>query len=167
MDGRKKNALREHYIAPYTETTPTETTYLRLAKWITSISDSSDEEVDDVGYYDGDGTAETEVMAIKGAYDFEGTFDPTDPAQKLIAGMKYKIGQDRKCWHKIVSADGTETLEGVATVTDIVAGSGEATENEEFSCTITYNQIPTVSGGGGSAPMALSGLTIDTKTGKK
>lgn len=161
-DGRKKNALRQHHIAPYTETKPTATAYLRLAKWITSISDSSDEEVEDVGYYNGDGTPETEVRSIKGAYDFEGTYDPTDPAQKLIAGMKYKLGLERKCWHKIVSADGLEIYEGVATVTDIIAGSGEATEDEEFSCTITYNQIPELTTTA-PATLSISGAVAQTK----
>lgn len=59
--------------------------------------------------------------------------------------MKYKIGDDRKVWHKVVSADKTKQWVGVGTVTDIVAGAGDATEYEDFSCTITYNQIPTES----------------------
>ena len=59
--------------------------------------------------------------------------------------MKYKIGDDRKVWHKVVSADGKKQWVGVGTVTDIVVGAGDATEYEDFSCTITYNQIPTES----------------------
>lgn len=59
--------------------------------------------------------------------------------------MKYKIGDARKVWHKVVSADGKKQWVGVGTVTDIVAGAGDATEYEDFSCTIAYNQIPTES----------------------
>nr|MDK8213976.1 phage tail protein [Enterococcus faecalis] len=51
MFAREKNAKREHYIAEYTpgkETAPTEDTeWLRLAKYISTIGDDSDEETDD------------------------------------------------------------------------------------------------------------------------
>ena len=144
---RLKNALRGHFIAAFDPASPkTEpTAYLELAKWISSVSDDTDEQTDDTGYYSGDGTQETTVIGVSGSYGFEGSYDAEDPAQALVAGMKYKIGDGRKAWHKVVSADGTKQWVGVGTVTDIVVGAGDATEYEDFSCTITYNQIPTES----------------------
>ena len=141
---RLKNALRGHFIAKVDPTKPTAepTDWLELAKWISSVSDDTDEETDDTGFYDGDGTKETTVTGVNGAYGFEGSFDPEDKAQALIAGMKYKLGDERKVWHKVVSADKAKQWIGVGTVTDIKAGAGDATEFEDFSCTITYNQIP-------------------------
>lgn len=141
---RLKNALRGHFIAAFDPTKPgTEpTAYLELAKWISSVSDDTDEQTDDTGFYDGDGTKETAVIGVSGAYSFEGSYDQEDKAQALISGMKYKIGDDRKVWHKVVSADGKKQCVGVGTVTDIKAGSGDATEYEDFACTITYNQLP-------------------------
>lgn len=141
---RLKNALRGHFIAAFDPKSPAEApkAYLELAKWISSVSDDTDEQTDDTGFYDGDGTQETTVTGVSGSYGFEGSYDAEDPAQALVAGMKYKIGDARKVWHKVVSADGKKQWVGVGTVTDIKAGSGDATEYEDFSCTIAYNQIP-------------------------
>ncbi len=139
---RLKNAIRGHFIAPYVlgEEAPTE--WMELAKWISNVSDDTDEQTDDTGFYDGDGTPETTVTGVSGAYSFEGFYDPEDPAQAHIANMKYKVGDERKVWHKIVSSDGKKMWVGVATVSAPIAGSGDATEFEDFSCTISYNQIP-------------------------
>lgn len=143
---RLKNALRGHFIAPFDPLKPTtqpeKDELLELAKYISSIGDDTDEETDDTPFYDGDGSKNMEVTSVSGAYSPEGFFDEEDPAQALIAGMKYKIGDDRKVWHKVVSSDGKKQWMGVATVTDIIAGAGDAGEYEDFSCTITYNKIP-------------------------
>jgi hypothetical protein len=141
---RLKNALRGHFIGAFDSMTPTAppTEWLEVAKWISTVGDETEEQTDDTGFYDGDGTPETSVTGVAGAYSFEGFYDAEDPAQAMIAGMKYKIGDDRKVWHKIVSADGKKQWVGPATVSDIIAGAGDATEFEDFSCTITYNQLP-------------------------
>lgn len=145
---RLKNALRGHFVAPMdpegATKTPAEEKWLELARGITSIGDDTDEETDDTGFYDGDGNPETTVTSVTGAYSPEGYYDPEDPAQKLIAGMKYKTGSERNLWHKVISSDGKTQTIGPATATDIIAGAGDATEYEDFSCTIKYNKIPTV-----------------------
>ena len=138
---RYKNALRGHFIAPVTDPKlePEKSTYLELAKWIEDIADDTDEATTSVAYYDGDGTEETTVTSVKGSYDKE------DPAMKHIAGLKYKLGNERLVWHKIVDADGKNQAVGIATVSDIKAGSGAAAEYEEFGCKISYNSLPKVS----------------------
>lgn len=142
--GRKKNALRGHFIQAYVPGTeePTEV-WLELARYISSISDDTQEETEDQAFYDGDGTPETSVTSVAGAYGIEGQYDPTDPAQELIANMKYKVGDGRKVHHKVVSSDGTKQWVGRATVTSIVAGAGDASAYEEFSCNIRFDAIPT------------------------
>lgn len=144
---RYKNALRGHFIAPVTDpkVEPEKTTYLELAKWIEDIADDTDEATTSVAYYDGDGTEETTVTSVKGSYTFKGTYDKEDPAMKHIAGLKYKLGNERLVWHKIVDADGKNQAVGIATVSDIKAGSGAAAEYEEFSCKISYNSLPKIS----------------------
>ncbi|MGL4697129.1 phage tail tube protein [Enterococcus larvae] len=144
---RLKNALRGHFIAPWTkgDTEAPEEGFLELAHYISDVSDDTDEETDDTGFYDGDGTKETTVIGVSGAYSFEGFYDQEDPAMAYVSGLKYKLGDERKVWHRVVSADGKKEWVGVAAVSAIVAGSGAATEYEAFSCTITYNQIPTES----------------------
>lgn len=141
---RQKNALRGHFVAPYNGgTEPTgETAWLELAKWITDVSDDTDEKTEDQAFYDGDGTEETSVISVKGAYTFEGTYDPDDKAQALIAAMKYKTGDERKVWHKVVQSDKKKQFVGVATVTEIKAGSGAAADYEAFGCKISYNATP-------------------------
>lgn len=144
---RYKNALRGHFIAPVTDpkVEPEKSAYLELAKWIEDIADDTDEATTSVAYYDGDGTEETTVTSVKGSYTFKGTYDKEDPAMKHIAGLKYKLGNERLVWHKIVDADGNNQAVGIATVSDIKAGSGAAAEYEEFSCKISYNSLPKVS----------------------
>ena len=141
---RQKNALRGHFVAPYNNgTEPTgESAWLELAKWITDVSDDTDEKTEDQAFYDGDGTEETSVISVKGAYTFEGTYDPEDKAQALIASMKYKTGDERKVWHKVVQSDKKKQFVGVATVTEIKAGSGAAADYEAFGCKISYNATP-------------------------
>lgn len=144
---RYKNALRGHFIAPVTDpkVEPEKPAYLELAKWIEDIADDTDEATTSVAYYDGDGTEETTVTSVKGSYTFKGTYDKEDPAMKHIAGLKYKLGNERLVWHKIVDADGKNQAVGIATVSDIKAGSGAAAEYEEFSCKISYNSLPKIS----------------------
>lgn len=141
--GRLKNALRGHFVQEYTgaETEPG-TEWLELAKYIATISDETEEEIESEAFYDGDGTLEDDVTSVAGAYGFEGYYDAEDPAQALIAGKKYKVGKERKVWHKVVSADGANEWVAKATVSDIVAGAGEASGYEEFSCTIKFDTLP-------------------------
>ena len=140
---RAKNALRKHYVAAIPQSgTPTEGDYKHLATWISNISDDTDENVETTAYYDGDGTPTSDVTSVAIAWSFEGLYDPEDAAQALIHDMKLETGEGRKVYHKIIESDGKNQFEGIATVTNIVAGGGEASDFEEFSCTITYDKIP-------------------------
>jgi len=142
---RLKNAERKHYVAPYvsgTETAPTTEGWLELAKYISTIGDDTQEATEEEGFYDGDGTAEVTVTSIAQAYTPEGYFDPEDPAQALIADLKYKIGDGRKIWHRVVRSDGNKEWVGRATVSAIVAGAGDAVAYETFSCNIRFDTIP-------------------------
>lgn len=141
---RQKNALRGHFIAPVTDpkTEPAKEAYKELAKWIEDVDDDTDEATTSVAYYDGDGTEETTVTSVKGSYTFKGTYDKEDEAMALIAGLKYKLGNDRLVWHKVVDSDGKNQHVGIATVSGIKAGSGAAANYEEFACKISYNSLP-------------------------
>lgn len=140
---RNKNALRGHFIQEYVAgQEPDEQGWLELANYITSINDETEEESETEAFYDGDGTPEQTITSVAGAYTVEGYYDPEDPAHALIAGLKYKVGDGRKVWHRVVSADGKKEWVGRATVSNPVAGSGEASAWEAFSCTIRFDQIP-------------------------
>ena len=144
---KQKNALRQHYIAPFDPKNPNqvpeESAWLRLAKNIKTVEDETDEETDDTGYYDGDGTPEETVTSVAAGYSYEGIYDAEDPAQKLIADMRYKIGDGRRVWQKVVSSDGKAQWVAPANVSGIKAGSGDAVEYETFECKIKWIKLPT------------------------
>ena len=142
---RTKNALREHWVAEWHKEdtqAPDKSKYKRLAKYVSTIDDDTDEETDDTAFYDGDGTKETSVIGVKESWKFEGFRDKDDEAQNLIAGKKRKTGDDRKLWHKIVEADKKTQVEGVATATNIVTAGGDAGDYGKFECTLSFNELP-------------------------
>lgn len=140
---RKKNALTGYFVGPYNPTENTGTATLELAKWIHTVEDDSDEETEDEGFYDGDGTPETDIVSVKKVYQFEGYMDHDDPGMKFIADLEFKTGDERKIWFKQVRTDGT-TLEGRATVSDIIVSGGEAVEYAAFECKIGWDSAPTI-----------------------
>ena len=143
---RNKNAMRQHFVAPFSEgvTPPANTNFLPLAKYITEITDGTDDVTDEFADYAGDGTVQTDIVGIQEAWNISGTFDASDAAQALIASMKREVGIGRKLWHRIIDSNGTEEIVGVATALSIIAGSGAAEDHEEFSCTLQYDQRPIV-----------------------
>lgn len=136
---RNKNALTKYSISLPGETQEFEV----LAKYISNVDKSANDETEDTGYYDGDGTVQTDVVSAKNSYAFTGYYDDEDPAQKMIKEMQYETGDSREVVLKVEEPDGT-TETGRATVSDIVAGGGEATSYASFSCTITRNEKPTI-----------------------
>ena len=142
---RNKNAKRQHFVAPFVgDTEPSMDEFLPLAKYITEITDGSEDKTDEFADYAGDGTIQTDIIGIQEAWEITGSFDATDEAQALIAGMKRQFGNERKLWHLIIDSNNTEEVVGVATALNIIAGSGAAEEHEEFSCTLQFNQRPVV-----------------------
>ena len=141
-----KNAKRKHYVAPWSAdnaaTEPTGDAWKWLADGVTTAEVENDEETDDTAYYNGDGTPETVVKSVKYGFSFEGDYIKEDEAQAIIAGMRFKIGDGRKLWFKVVDADGKKQYVGVATASGIKIGGGEASEFEGFECTISWNSAP-------------------------
>lgn len=137
---RIKNALTKFEIAPI-ESSGEAGAYMRLGKWIPTITDDTDEEIEEEGYYDGDGTPEDVVNGVKEKYTFEGTFDKEDAAQAYVKSIRYKDGDGRKVFLKVTDPDGA-TEEGKATITNIKIRGGEATEYPVFGCTISRIEKP-------------------------
>lgn len=139
---RKKNALTEYYVGELGDG-GLEVDYLRLAKWISTVEDDSDEEIEEEGYYDGDGTPEEDVVYVKKKYAFEGMYDEADPAMQFIAEKELETGEGRKIMFKQVRTDG-RTLEGPATLTEVKVTGGEATEYAAFECSISWDKKPEI-----------------------
>lgn len=140
---RNKNALRKHEIQDYIAgEEPLEEGWLPLAHRISNIGVEPNEETETEAFYDGDGTPEETVTSVARAYTPEGQFDPEDPAQALIESLQNEVGDKRKVWHRVTRSDGKKQWVGRATVLNIIAGAGEASAYEEFSCTIRYDEKP-------------------------
>lgn len=138
---RQKNALTKYFVGPWTD--DASEAKLRLAKWISSVSDDSDESTEDTAFYDGDGTPESDVVSVKKSYSFEGMYDETDEAMKFVASLELEVGEGRKIAFKQERTNG-DVLEGRATVTDIKVTGGEASEYAAFSCKISWDAKPKV-----------------------
>ena len=140
---RNKNALRQHFVQAYEAgKEPTEEGWLPLAHYISNIGVEPNESTEEEAFYDGDGTLQETVTGVARAYTPEGFYDPEDAAQQLIADMQDEVGDNRKLWHKVIRADGKVQWVGEAMALNIIAGAGEASTFEEFSCTIRFIEKP-------------------------
>lgn len=135
---RKKNALTEYFVGDLSEEADK-----KLARWISSVEDDTDEETEEQAFYDGDGTPETDVMSVSKAFAFEGMFDEEDEAMAFIADKEFETGEGRKIKFKQVRTNGN-TLEGRATVTGIKVTGGEASDYATFECTIAWDGKPEI-----------------------
>lgn len=140
---RIKNALTGYFVGPWVDSVMTTDATLELAKWITTVTDDSDEETNDQGFYDGDGTEETDVISIKKTYSFEGMYDEDDAGMKFIADLEFLTGDARKIAFKQVRTNG-DTLFGRATASAIKVTGGDATEYPVFEVTISWDSSPSI-----------------------
>ena len=139
---RFKNALTKYNIAELTNGDAGEvTSWLPLAKFISTVEPEANDETEEYAWYDGEGVLTTEVTSARPSYSVEGQRFYGDEAQDLIASKEYETGDDRYIAFKKVDPNG-DTFTGKATVSDIVTGGGEAQEHGAFSCTITWAEKP-------------------------
>ncbi len=130
-----------------TSATPPVWTYAPLCAGIESITPSVNEQNQQAFYMCGNGGANNEVTGIAPEYAVSGHRVIGDAAQDYIAGLRYKLGQDRKSSLKVEIYDHetlVETIVADCTITDIVDFGGNATDLVPFSCTLRVNGIPTV-----------------------
>jgi hypothetical protein len=122
-------------------------TYSDLCAGIKSVTPSVNEQNQQAFYMCGNGGANNEVTGIAPQYAISGDRVVGDAAQDYIAGLRYKLGSERKSSLQVKIYDGTtlvETITADCTITDIVDFGGNTTDLVPFSCTIRVNGIPTV-----------------------
>ena len=119
----------------------TEDGFLVIGKHINAAEPSNNEESEEEGFLDGDGTPETDVTSIAIGYNFSGYRNYGDPAQNLIADMEFGVGDDRKVWFRRTLPNGTVHV-GRATVTEPNVSGGEATAYDQFDVTVTWDKKP-------------------------
>ena len=141
-----KNAIRKHYIAPYDpehpDTPPTEDKYMWIAKGIKESGPENDAEDDDVAYFDGDGTKEKVITSKSRGRSFEGHRDYADKAQNFVVDKEDAVADDLIVWYKEVTADGKTYKEGLARLSEIEVGDGEASELETIKFQVNWSRTP-------------------------
>lgn len=144
-----KNALRKHYLAPWdpekADVLPTAEQYLWIAKGIKESAPENEEEDDDVAYFDGDGTKETFIISKSRGRSFEGHRDYSDAAQNFVVSKEDEVGDDLVVWYKEITADGKTQKEGLARLSEIEVGDGEASELETIKFKIAWTRKPKAS----------------------
>ncbi|MBS6530569.1 MAG: phage tail protein [Streptococcus salivarius] len=141
-----KNAIRKHFIAPFDpehpDTPPTEDEYMWIAKGIKESAPENDAEDDDVAYFDGDGTKEKVITSKSRGRSFEGHRDYADKAQNFVVGKEDAVADDLIVWYKEVTADGKTYKEGLARLSEIEVGDGEASELETIKFQVNWSRTP-------------------------
>lgn len=141
-----KNAIRKHYIAPcdpeHPDTPPTEDKYMWIAKGIKESAPENDAEDDDVAYFDGDGTKEKVITSKSRGRSFEGHRDYADKAQNFVVDKEDAVADDLIVWYKEVTADGKTYKEGLARLSEIEVGDGEASELETIKFQVNWSRTP-------------------------
>ena len=141
-----KNAIRKHYIAAYDpenpDTPPAEDKYMWIAKGIKESAPENDAEDDDVAYFDGDGTKEKVITSKSRGRSFEGHRDYADKAQNFVVDKEDAVADDLVVWYKEVTADGKTYKEGLARLSEIEVGDGEASELETIKFQVNWSRTP-------------------------
>lgn len=115
--------------------------WLTIGEHINAAEPSNNEESEEEGFLDGDGTPETDVTSVAVGYEFSGYRNYGDPAQNLIGDLEFEVGDGRKIWFKRTLPEGTVHV-GLATVTEPSVNGGEATAYDGIAFTITWNKKP-------------------------
>ncbi|WP_418614532.1 phage tail tube protein [Streptococcus vestibularis] len=141
-----KNAIRKHYIAAYDpehpDTASTEDKYMWIAKGIKESAPENDAEDDDVAYFDGDGTKEKVITSKSRGRSFEGHRDYADKAQNFVVDKEDAVADDLIVWYKEVTPDGKYYKEGLARLSEIEVGDGEASELETIKFQVNWSRTP-------------------------
>ena len=172
-----KNAIRKHYIAPFNsehpDTPPTEDKYLWIAKGIKESAPENDAEDDDVAYFDGDGTKEKIITSKSRGRSFEGHRDYDDKAQNFVVEKEDAVADDLVVWYKEVVPNGKYYKEGLARLSEIEVGDGEASELETIKFQVNWSRTPEkheitsattgrAASGPTGTPVAASGASSET-----
>ena len=125
--------------------------FVRMARGFNSFEVSTNEEVDQTNYLDGEGFGTSTVMGAQLTITFTGHRYYGDEAQDWIFSKKMEIGTDRETQFRWTLPTG-EVFEGPCTLAEISGPGGEANAKGEITVAIHFNGKPEytpANGGGG------------------
>jgi hypothetical protein len=113
-----------------------------IAKGITNVEPSNNEELSQDRYLDGDGYGETDVIAAQTVLSFSGHRFYGDPAQDFIFEKILELGVGRRTNFEWTEPDGGK-FAGNCTIANISGPSGAAGSKGEISFEVHFNGKPT------------------------
>lgn len=117
-------------------------TYSKLCKGIESMEFNENEQNQQYFFLCGGGVAHNEVTGIAPELTISGRRIVGDAAQDHIAGLQFKLGEERDTSVKII-AEGKQIICD-ASVGGITSFGGSTLDVNAFGCVIRFNGTPTV-----------------------
>lgn len=131
-----------HIGTSATTATPPVWTYAKLCKGIESMEFAENEQNQQYFFLCGEGFAHNETTGAAPELVISGRRIAGDTAQDFIAGLQFKLGEERNTSVKII-AEGKQIICD-ATIGNITSFGGNALDVNAFGCTIRFNGKPTV-----------------------
>ena len=119
-----------------------EWTYAKLCKGIENMTFAENEQNQQYFFVCGEGFAHNETTGAAPELQVAGRRIVGDTAQDFIAGLQFKLGEERNSSVKIISG-GKQIICG-CTIGNITSFGGQALDINAFGCTIRFNGKPTV-----------------------
>lgn len=115
--------------------------YKRLAAGINNLDPSSNDEVDQTGYLDGDGFKTSTVIAGQFTIPLTGHRKYDDDAQNYIFGTQLTLGCGRETDCQFIRPDGSSVV-GPITLANITGGSGDSGAKGDIGVELHFNGKP-------------------------
>ena len=119
-----------------------EWTYSKLCKGVENMTFAENEQNQQYFFVCGQGFAHNETTGAAPELQVSGRRVVGDTAQDYIAGLQFKLGEDRNSSVKIIS--GGKQIVCDCTIGNITSFGGQTLDINAFGCTIRFNGKPTV-----------------------
>lgn len=130
-------------------------TWTRLGKGIAGFTPSTNENIDQSTYLDGDGYGSSDVIGAQLTFAATGHRVVGDTAQDYIAGLEFELGEDRKTNFRAYNSIG-EMKSGACTLANLVIGGGDAGAKKEIAFEVHINGKPTKTAAAAAAALTAT-----------
>lgn len=131
-----------HIGTTATTANPPVWTYSKLCKGISGMTFSENEQNQQNFFLCGQGFADNDVTGAAPELVITGKRIVGDVAQDYVAGLQFKLGDERRSSVKVITGGKQITCD--CTIGNITSFGGNTTDQNAFGCTIRFNGKPTV-----------------------
>lgn len=118
-------------------------TYSELCDGIESMQFAENEQNQQYFFLCGKGFAHNETTGAAPELNVSGRRKAGNPAQDYIAGLQFKLGNDRNSSVRVTTAEG-KLITCDCTIGNITSFGGNTLDINSFGCTLRFNGKPTV-----------------------